>query len=394
MARSALHIGLVVLLTILVLYSLPPALISLPRVRASSRTITLTAYINTGWNGSQSSGPNPMITVTQGESITFQLYSGDGAGHQFYVDYNGNGVPNCGVPDYCSPLFTSSTTTTLDTSYYPGTYNYYDSQFANGHGLYKIRPTTRDYEIAVNPASLTIAQNSNANSTITVTSINNYSGTITLSLAGTPTGFHPSFSMNPVIITSNGTATSKLTLAVDTTAVLGAHTINVYASNTTSSHYTSIVATVVTPPIPDFTISCNPTTLTTTVGSQTNATVTLSSQAGFAGILTLTSTISPTGPTTALSSSTLTITSGGSSTTTLTDTTTSTTQPGNYTITLSITNGTTTHTKNEPLTVTPPTKPPSGSGTITIIIVTGAFLAAISAIGAAAYILRRKHVRK
>jgi plastocyanin len=97
-----------------------------PKVAATSTpTISLIGFI-TAWNNT--SVPNPTITVTQGDTITIQLSSGDGAVHRFFVDVDNNGPsPDCPGADVCSNVFPPSTILTFTVSFAPGTYTYYCS---------------------------------------------------------------------------------------------------------------------------------------------------------------------------------------------------------------------------------------------------------------------------
>lgn len=97
-----------------------------PRVNAGSTpSISLIGFIN-AWN--ITSVPNPTITVTQGDTVTIQLSSGDGAPHRFFVDVDRNGMtPDCPGVDVCSNVFPPSTTLIFTVSFAPGTYTYYCS---------------------------------------------------------------------------------------------------------------------------------------------------------------------------------------------------------------------------------------------------------------------------
>src|SRR5438093_5016424 len=79
---------------------------ALPKAAGVNSTITLTGFIS-AWNGTTSK-PNPTITVTQGDSITLRLSSGDGAPHQWFVDVDKNGPsPDCSGADIRSSLFST-----------------------------------------------------------------------------------------------------------------------------------------------------------------------------------------------------------------------------------------------------------------------------------------------
>jgi len=92
---------------------------------ASTASVSLIGFFN-AWNNT--GVPNPTITVTQGDTITIQLSSGDGIAHRFFVDVDLNGVtPDCPGADMCSNIFPPSTTLTFTVSFAPGTYTYYCS---------------------------------------------------------------------------------------------------------------------------------------------------------------------------------------------------------------------------------------------------------------------------
>jgi FtsP/CotA-like multicopper oxidase with cupredoxin domain len=98
-----------------------------PQAAASSTpTIALIGFVN-AWNFS-SSKPNPTITVTQGDTLTIQLSSGDGAPHRFFLDVDRNGpTADCPGADVCSSFFPPSSTFSFTVNFIPGTYTYYCS---------------------------------------------------------------------------------------------------------------------------------------------------------------------------------------------------------------------------------------------------------------------------
>jgi hypothetical protein len=120
--------------------------------------------------------------------------------------------------------------------------------------FFKSQPA--DFTIRANPTSLTIPVSTGANSTITLASTNNFTGTITLAATSQPTG--PSLTLNPtsVTLTAGGSGTSTLTF---TTNTKGNYTDTVKATSSTLSHNTTIAVGVAPP---DFTISTTPSSLT------------------------------------------------------------------------------------------------------------------------------------
>jgi plastocyanin len=117
----------VLLLAILSLTSLVATSVNIPPKvsAASTHSISLIGFFN-AWNNT--GVPNPTITVTQGDTITIQLSSGDGVAHRFFVDVDANGVtPDCPGADVCSNIFPPSTTLTFIVNFAPGIYTYYCS---------------------------------------------------------------------------------------------------------------------------------------------------------------------------------------------------------------------------------------------------------------------------
>src|SRR6266571_3061920 len=96
----------------LTLYVSPLALPSIPPVRGTTHTISLVGN-NPNWN---TSNPNPIITVTKGDTVTINLSSGDAATHQLLIDFDGDyaGGTDCtAMADWCSSTFSPSTPTRL-----------------------------------------------------------------------------------------------------------------------------------------------------------------------------------------------------------------------------------------------------------------------------------------
>ena len=120
-----------------------PNLFSFPRVEAVNSSISLVGFVN-AWNFT-STQPNPTITVTQGDSVTLQLSSGDAVLHRWFVDVDKNGPsPDCPGADICSNAFSTSTVLTFTVNFSPGTYTYYCS----------VHPTTMLGQFIVNPSSV------------------------------------------------------------------------------------------------------------------------------------------------------------------------------------------------------------------------------------------------
>jgi len=99
-------------------------------------------------------------------------------------------------------------------------------------------PVVPDFSLSASPASLSIRRSARGSSTITVTPVNGFSGSVSLSIAGLPAGVTASF--NP----SATTSTSTLTISVSSSAGLGTSTLTVTGVSGTLTHTTTIALAV------------------------------------------------------------------------------------------------------------------------------------------------------
>jgi len=222
-----------------------------PTAHASTRTISLVANTVGGyyyWNST-----NPTITVTQGDSVTLDLSSTTGAvSHRFLLDLDRDGLDtsDCSpTADPCSSSFMTSATVSF-TANTVGTFTYYctfHSYTMTGNFIVQAA-STPNFSITPNPTSLTIQQGSSAISSITLTSLNGFSGSLSLSGTASPSGPSASFSPNSVTLSSEGTATSMMTISavggLYSSVANGNYAITVTATNGTLTHSTTVQVTI------------------------------------------------------------------------------------------------------------------------------------------------------
>ncbi len=163
--------------------------------------------------------------------------------------------------------------------------------------------------ICATPSSLTIIASKNTNSTISLTGITPFNGTITLayqvspSVPNAPTG---TFNTTSVNVSPGQTRFSKLTISTVSSTPTGSYTFNVTGS-AGSIHHFIIIAVKVT--FPDFQVSPAPSTLTLSQGQNSISNITLTSLSGFSGTITLKATNSSNNVLGFLSQSTVKLTS-------------------------------------------------------------------------------------
>ena len=114
--------------------------------------------------------------------------------------------------------------------------------------IVSVMVTVPDFTIAVNPTSLDITQGSTATTTITLASLNGFSGIVNLTATVSPSGPILSFSSASVTLLSGGTATSMLTISAAgglySSVADGNYSVSLTATNGTVSHQTTVEATV------------------------------------------------------------------------------------------------------------------------------------------------------
>ncbi|HZD96493.1 MAG TPA: hypothetical protein VE133_19685 [Candidatus Sulfotelmatobacter sp.] len=198
-----------------------------------------------------------------------------------------------------------------------------------------------DFTLSASPASLTVAQGGSGTSTITVNPVGGFTGSVTLSASGLPTGVTASFSTNPT------TSTSALTLTASGTAATGAATVTITGTAGTLSHATTVSLNVAAPAQPDFSLSASPTSVSVTQGGTGSSTVTVNKVNGFTSSVTLSASGLPTGVTASFGTNTTTTTSA------VTFTAASTAATGSFSVTVTGTSGALVHTVGITLVVNP-----------------------------------------
>jgi hypothetical protein len=100
---------------------------------------------------------------------------------------------------------------------------------------------TSDFSLAANPNALTVARGASGASTITITRIGGFTGSVGFLASGLPSGVTATFA--PV---STAGTTSTLTLAASATATLGQATVTVTGTSGNLTHTTPVALTVTT----------------------------------------------------------------------------------------------------------------------------------------------------
>ena len=205
---------------------------------------------------------------------------------------------------------------------------------------------TPSFTLSDSPSSLTITQGgAGGTSTITVTDVNGFSGSVTLAASGLPSGVTAVFGTNPT------TGTSVLTLTASATATTGTATVTITGTSGSLVATTTLALRVNAATTPNFTIGASPASLTVKQGSNGTSTITITSQNSFSSATTLSATGLPTGVTAAFSTNPVTPPANGTATSVLTLTASATATIGTATVTVTGTSGSLNHSTTIALTV-------------------------------------------
>src|SRR5438093_596072 len=210
-----------------------------------------------------------------------------------------------------------------------------------------------DFSIDSNPTVLQILQGKNKNATISLTSMNTFSGTITLTANSSAT-LGITSTLNPTTVTlASGQTDSgtKLTVATSVSASPGTYTVNVTGTGGTLKHSVFITVTVVKP---DFSVTSTPQSVSIPRGGNGNSIITLTGQFGFTGNVGLTASPNSTSIITFLDSTSVLVATGIRTNVTLYIIAKPSITPGDYRITVTGTSGPLTHSINVTINVPVP----------------------------------------
>lgn len=147
-------------------------------------------------------------------------------------------------------------------------------------------PVTTGFTLAASPTSVSVPQGGNNTTTVTVTSTGGFTGMVSLSASGLPSGVTAAF--NP---TSTST-TSVLTLTASSSAATGPATVTITGTSGGVSENATVSLTVTAPA--SYSLSAGaPSQSTISPGGTSQATLTVASANGYTGSVTLSCSVSP-----------------------------------------------------------------------------------------------------
>ena len=180
-----------------------------------------------------------------------------------------------------------------------------------------------DFSLLSSSNSVAAPQGSTGTLSITVTSLNHFSGDVSITATTTTRANAPvlAISQSSVTLTSEATAFLYVTVSTTTSTTVGYYNITVQGKTSSLSHSIIVLAHVTPPPpppTPDFYLNASPSSLTTTQGGSVTSTLMISSILSYSGNVSLAATIFPSGtnsPSVVLNLTSLRLSAGGTNTT-------------------------------------------------------------------------------
>jgi uncharacterized membrane protein len=201
-------------------------------------------------------------------------------------------------------------------------------------------PATPDFSVTATPSSQNVAQGNSTSYTVNVTPSNGFTGNVSFSVAGLPSGATASFTPTSV----SGSGSSTLAVNASTSTPAGTYPLTITATSGSLTHPAQVNLTVV---VPDFSVTATPSSQNTAPGKSTSYTVNLTSSGGFTGNVSFSVAGLPSGATASFTPTSV----SGSGSSALTVNASSSTPSGTYPLTITATSGTLTHTAPVTLTV-------------------------------------------
>src|SRR5665213_617424 len=291
---------------------------------------------------SLTASPNP-LTIARGSNGTTTVTVTGVAGFSGSVALSATGLP-AGVTATFSPASATTTSTLTLTASSAATLGVATVTLTGTSGSLTHSTTVAltitpgfDYSLSASPNSVSVVQGTAGASTITVTPISGFAGSVALAASGLPAGVTASFSP------ASATTTSILTLTSSSAATLGQATVAITGKSGSLTHTTTVALTIA--PAPDYSLSASPSSLSVVQGAAGTSTIAVTALNNFTGPVALSASGLPAGVTASFSPASAT------STSTLTLTASSTATLGLATVTITGASGSLTHTTTVALTV-------------------------------------------
>jgi hypothetical protein len=141
-----------------------------------------------------------------------------------------------------------------------------------------------DFSIAPSPSSQTVDSGKATAYSVTVTRANGFTGAVSFSVSGLPSGASAGFSPATVSASSNSTT---LTVQTSSATAAGSYSLTIVAVSGNLSHSASVALTMQAPSTPDFTLAAQPASQNVVQSDKVGYTVQVNRAGGFGGPVSL-----------------------------------------------------------------------------------------------------------
>ncbi len=142
---------------------------------------------------------------------------------------------------------------------------------------------TSTFNISLRSNSLSVVQGRSGTLSLTITPVNNFTGTVNLSLSNPPRGIN----LRPTSLNVRNVVTQNITISVDSSVAVGRYTLTLRVVSGSIARTATISLTVTSPPEPNFEISITPLKITVPQGGSTVLSMNLVPSGGFSGTVRL-----------------------------------------------------------------------------------------------------------
>lgn len=205
--------------------------------------------------------------------------------------------------------------------------------------------STADFSLSATPGSQAVTAGAVMSYITTVTPSGGFTGNVSLSVSGLPSGASASFNTASV----HGSGSSSLSISTTSSTPTGSYPLTITGTSGSLMHSTSATLVVAPTPAQNFSVSSAPSSQTVAAGQTAIYSATVASAGGFTGTVSFAASGLPTGATANFNPSSVT----NSGTTAVSISTTAATPIGSYPLTITATSGTLAHATNVVLAVSP-----------------------------------------
>ena len=247
-------------------------------------------------------------TVVVGNASSYQVSAAAANGFAGQIALTVAGLPSGATATFApssitgsgSSVLSVSTNATTPTGTFPLTINGISGSLAHAVTVSLTVTPQPDFSVSVAPSSQLVVVGGGTSFQATIAALNGFAGSVALSVSGLPAGATAAFT--PASITGSGSSTMSVTTGAATPT--GTYAITVTGVSGSLTHSVNVSLSVAAKP--DFVFSASPTSQSVRRNTTANFTLSVLPSAAFTGVVTLSVSSSPVGPTWTLSPSSLT----------------------------------------------------------------------------------------